>query len=205
MTEAEWRTCNEPEAMLEYCQHNAFNARKNRLFAVACCRLIWNSLREWDRHAVDVSERYADGEASEEEFRQIEFGFMSGVISPVDYVVANARAASAWLDTRRLIEHFVNLHSPSAIEIGLDVAVNYIREVYGNPFRSVAVDPFWLTSNVVTLAESIYQDRSFDGMPILADALMDAGCNNDDILNHCRQPGEHVRGCWVIDLLTGRK
>ncbi len=47
-------------------------------------------------------------------------------------------------------------------------------------------------------------DRAFDRMPILADALQDAGCDNLNILNHCRQPGEHVRGCWVVDLLTGR-
>ena len=62
----------------------------------------------------------------------------------------------------------------------------------------------WLTSTVEQLAESIYADRAFDRLPILADALEDAGCTNADILNHCRQPGEHVRGCWVIDLLTGR-
>jgi len=78
------------------------------------------------------------------------------------------------------------------------------RYVFGNPFRPVAADPAWLTSTVIALAEGIYRDRAFDRMPILADALQDAGCANDNILNHCRQPGDHVRGCWVIDLLTGR-
>src|SRR5262249_18073327 len=57
VTEAEWLTCNEPEAMLEFCQHNAWNARRTRLLAVACCRLVWDSLTEWDRDAVEVSER----------------------------------------------------------------------------------------------------------------------------------------------------
>ncbi|MBP3956589.1 hypothetical protein J8F10_15045 [Gemmata sp. G18] len=79
------------------------------------------------------------------------------------------------------------------------------RDIFGNPFRPVAVESSWLTSDVRPLAEGIYQDRAFDRMPILADALQDAGCDNDDILNHCRQPGEHVRGCWVVDMLTGRK
>jgi hypothetical protein len=83
--------------------------------------------------------------------------------------------------------------------------VSLLRCIFGNPFRPVAVDPSWLTSDVVALAEGIYQDRAFDRMPILADALQDAGCEHEDVLNHCRQPGEHVRGCWVVDLLLGKK
>lgn len=80
-----------------------------------------------------------------------------------------------------------------------------VRDIFGNPFRPVAVDPSWLTSTVVRLAEGIYQDRAFDRMPILADALQDSGCEHDEILNHCRHPGEHVRGCWVVDLLLGKE
>jgi hypothetical protein len=80
-----------------------------------------------------------------------------------------------------------------------------IRDVIGNPFRPVTSDPAWLSSTVVSLAEGIYADRAFDRMPILADALQDAGCDNADILTHCRSDGPHVRGCWVIDLLAGRK
>jgi hypothetical protein len=55
------------------------------------------------------------------------------------------------------------------------------------------------------LAEGIYQERAFDRMPILADALQDAGCDNEDVLTHCRQPGEHVRGCWVVDLVLNKE
>jgi hypothetical protein len=62
----------------------------------------------------------------------------------------------------------------------------------------------WLTSTVTSLAQAIYTDRAFDRLPILADALEDAGCTNQDILAHCRQPGEHVRGCWVVDLLLAK-
>jgi hypothetical protein len=66
------------------------------------------------------------------------------------------------------------------------------------------MNPAWLTPTVVTLATGIYLDRAFDRMPILTDALQDAGCDNDDILNHCRQTGEHWRGCWALDLLLGK-
>jgi hypothetical protein len=79
-----------------------------------------------------------------------------------------------------------------------------IQDVFGNPFRPVSLDPSWRTSTVVSLAEGIYADRAFDRLPILADALQDAGCDHADILNHCRSDGVHVRGCWVVDLLLGK-
>ncbi|MBN9121064.1 MAG: hypothetical protein J0I06_18250 [Planctomycetes bacterium] len=75
--------------------------------------------------------------------------------------------------------------------------------MFGNPFRPVAFDPAWLTSTVIALAAGIYEDKAFDRMPILADALQDAGCDSTDILNHCRGSGPHVRGCWVVDLILG--
>ena len=78
-------------------------------------------------------------------------------------------------------------------------------EVFPAAFRDIAVQPSWLTSDVLALARGIYDERAFGRMPILADALQDAGCDRDDILSHCRATHwEHVRGCWVIDLLLGR-
>jgi hypothetical protein len=74
-----------------------------------------------------------------------------------------------------------------------------LREIFGNPFRPATLHPSWLTHTVRMLAEGIYADRAFDRLPILADALQDAGCENWDILNHCRGEGPHVRGCWVVD------
>ncbi|HVL15106.1 MAG TPA: hypothetical protein VM529_21220, partial [Gemmata sp.] len=67
------------------------------------------------------------------------------------------------------------------------------------------LDPAWRTSTVVALAEGIYDDRAFDRLPILADALQDAGCDSADILNHCRDAGPHARGCWVVDLVLGKQ
>jgi hypothetical protein len=70
---------------------------------------------------------------------------------------------------------------------------------------SVYIDPRWFTSTVVDLANAIYDERAFDRMPILADALMDAGCDNDEIIAHCWGEGAHVRGCWVVDLILGKE
>jgi hypothetical protein len=84
-------------------------------------------------------------------------------------------------------------------------SIEPIRDLFGNPFRPVTVDPAWLTRNVIAIAEGIYEDRAFDGMPILADDLEESGCDDAEILDHCRSPAEHVRGCWVIDAILGKE
>jgi hypothetical protein len=84
------------------------------------------------------------------------------------------------------------------------IQCNLLRDIFGNPFRPAALDPTWFTSTVRGLAAGIYAERAFDRLPILADALEEAGCNNADMLAHCRSPGPHVRGCWVVDLALGK-
>jgi hypothetical protein len=79
-----------------------------------------------------------------------------------------------------------------------------VREIIANPFRPVVFAVPWLTRDAVAIAKDIYGERRFEDMPILADALEEAGCNNATILAHCRQSGQHVRGCWLIDTLTGK-
>ncbi|WP_149112072.1 hypothetical protein [Limnoglobus roseus] len=79
-----------------------------------------------------------------------------------------------------------------------------LRDIFGNPFRPIAFSPAWLTPAAVGLAEAIYADRAFDRLPILADALQDAGCEDVDVLSHCRGDGPHVRGCWVVDGVLGK-
>src|SRR5947209_7493556 len=76
-------------------------------------------------------------------------------------------------------------------------------DIFGNPFRPVAFDPRWRTEDVLGLARGIYEDRAFDRLPLLADALMDAGCDDEQVIGHCRSEGPHVRGCWVVDLVLG--
>jgi hypothetical protein len=79
-----------------------------------------------------------------------------------------------------------------------------LRDIFGNIYRPASLDPSWGTFTVTALAQAVYDDRAFDRLPILADALEDAGCTNQDILAHCRGPGPHVLGCWVVDLLLGK-
>ena len=79
-----------------------------------------------------------------------------------------------------------------------------LRDIFGNPFRPVAFDPSWHTSIATQLARQAYVSGDFAALPILADALQDAGCDDADILAHCRDEGPHVRGCWVVDLVLGR-
>jgi hypothetical protein len=80
-----------------------------------------------------------------------------------------------------------------------------LRDIFGNPFRPVNLDHSWLTPKTVGLAQAIYDQRTFDRMPILADALEEVGCADPENLNHCRGSDPHVRGCWVVDLLLGRE
>ncbi len=77
--------------------------------------------------------------------------------------------------------------------------IELLREVHGNPFRHVPFSPAWRTDTAVTLARQMYEAREFSAMPILADALQDAGCDDEDVLDHCRGGGPHARGCWVLD------
>ena len=83
--------------------------------------------------------------------------------------------------------------------------VSLVHEVFGNPFRTVAFRTRWRTEAVMALARTMYESRDFSAMPILVDALQDAGCDNDDLLSHCRGPGPHVRGCWVLDRVLCKK
>ena len=80
-----------------------------------------------------------------------------------------------------------------------------LRDVVGNPFRPVIFAPEWRTDTVLSLVRHIYESCDFGALPILADARQDAGCNNEDILGHCRGPGPHVRGCWVVDVALGQE
>jgi hypothetical protein len=79
-----------------------------------------------------------------------------------------------------------------------------LREIVGNPFKPIFLNPSWLTRTVKQLASTIYETRAFERMPILGDALEEAGCTVAEVLEHCRGGGEHVRGCWVVDKVLGK-
>jgi hypothetical protein len=164
------------------------------------------------REMLATAEKYADRQAKKSElpshikkFRHLDraagavvlVAHKHGSVESLRMAMAEAR----WvLATNGRGRHFGEpLTAEGAVQVDL------LRDIFGNPFRLAAVDPSWFTSTVLALASQMYDSRDFSPMPILADALQDAGCDNDDILNHCRQPGEHFRGCWVVDLLLGKE
>ena len=131
--------------------------------------------------------------------------------SPSQQSITLSSVASAAFWARAALSDPVWRRTKSSAEAeAADAAENQmqaalLRDIFGNPFRSVSLDRAWLTTDVLALARGIYDERAFDRMPILADALQDAGCDNDDILFHCRDANQvHVRGCWVLDLILGK-
>jgi hypothetical protein len=121
------------------------------------------------------------------------YGFLTEPLIPMLDAVADWAAQP---EDPRIREAAMLAESKAQCELLLDV--------FGNPFRPAAFNPSWRTPDVVTLAGHLYHDRAFGEMLELADALEDAGCTAAGILDHCRGPGPHVRGCWVVDLLLGK-
>jgi hypothetical protein len=96
-------------------------------------------------------------------------------------------------------------NAQAAVKVEQQAQAELLRCIVGNPFRPIRPDPAWQTPNAMTLAQAIYEDRAFDRLPLLANALEEAGCDDPDILNHLRGPGPHVRGCWSLDLILGKE
>jgi hypothetical protein len=220
MTEAEWLAGTDPTPLLHHLGRTA-RSRKLRLFAVACCRRAWARLRdETCRQAVEVAEAFADHRVSNQRREQVTravrallgpqaracYGLAYHVVRSARYTFVNARIAAAranWAVTGAR-----NVGECPAAEAAESAAqCRLLRDIYGNPFRRVPVGLGWLAWNggtVPKLVRAIYEELAFDRLPVLADALEEAGCTNADLLGHCRQPGEHVRGCWAVDLLLGK-
>ena len=219
MTEAEWLACADPQPMLEFLRGKASD-RKLRLFAVACCRQVWDLLVEEGHNAVEASESYADGVIGQNELATLRNAAKtpkrrSEVIwqlrsedtqraMQAAVMVAWGRV-DAWKASMQVAQQTRNVSYSRSYQADMNRAT-LLRCIFGPlPFYPVVIDPACITTTVRQLVESIYADRSFDALPILADALEDAGCNNAAILEHCRSDGEHVRGCWVVDLLLGKE
>jgi hypothetical protein len=180
MTEEEWMGETDAVEMMVFLRFGHESPRKLALFAIAACRLIWDRLDERSRDQVLAAEQAEGAEWN--------------VPEPELFMRTLQRREIGVFSLRELQRH------PSDPQ-----AADFVRDIFGNPFRPVAVDPGWLTSTVVALARGIYDDRAFERMPILADALEDSGCDHADVLAHCRgAEATHVRGCWVVDLLLGK-
>jgi hypothetical protein len=225
MTEAEWLTGTDPQKMQEFLRGKA-SERKLRLFACACCfRLteLWGILVEDELAAVELANQYADGGATREGLKSVRYDLSYiddyyGGSEAIRFHALDCVAAVPLGDVNglanRIIEYFENDHHWTEAEVVAEqeaervLQCEILRDFFGNRFRRVAVEPSWLTWNDRTirrLAQAIYDERAFDRLPVLADALEGAGCTNADILGHCRGSGPHVRGCWVVDLLSGKE
>jgi hypothetical protein len=88
--------------------------------------------------------------------------------------------------------------------LGVPARLALLRDVFGNPFRPVPFSPQWRSEDVVAIARAIHEDRTFERLPILADALQETGCDSDELLEHCRGDGPHVLGCWALDVVLGK-
>ena len=228
MTEAEWMACVEPMRMLRTLEGKV-SERKMRLLACACARRLWHVLDDHRcRNAIEVAERFADARADTEQLRVAMHEAEPGPEANSDSRFARlaaAQAATYHAGQLPFAVHFAGeaaiyrafcdaiaagarrvLGDPKAAE--RTVQCTLIRDIVGTPFGyppAIAVN--WLSWNdgtIQKMAQAIYDDRAFDRLPLLADALDDAGCTDAAILSHCRVPGEHVRGCWVVDLLLGK-
>jgi hypothetical protein len=222
MTEAEWLSAVADVFEMRKTPAVGSSRRRFRLFGVACCR----ELDRWLTHprvgsVLAAVERYADGQIKDEalgkwnreagqmrdtcDTRKKRMGFLPEWIAyhAVAYVSTSNKYFGWSVVADQILRHPEVFGDKFINELRLRFPV-LLRDIYGNPFRPVTLNPAWRTLNVTALAQAIYDDRRFDDLPILGDALEDAGCTDAAILSHCRDPGPHVRGCWVVDLLLGK-
>jgi hypothetical protein len=222
MTEQEWRECRDPNAMLAALRGKA-SERKRKLFRCACWRLVWHLLEEGPpRQLVEAMEREADNPITgAAELMQA-------------HVAANAvreRQSGARREGNpqaKALQRLLNGFSTAGDGTGdalmtqlvvleeggeqarrkiQQVQCELLRDLVRNSFRPARIDPAWLKANdgaAPKLARAIYDERAFAQLPVLGDALEDAGCTDAEVLAHCRRAGTHVRGCWVVDAVLGK-
>jgi hypothetical protein len=227
MNETEWLAWGDPQALVSFLEGKTSD-RKLRLFACACCQRSWTFIEPASQEVVATAARFADGRATEEELDAARmraevqigddpfviraFGFEAVVAvtlmpaleaarATLRATLASARQNVAYADLPGFDSHRAE---SAAVRGELWDQCELLRHIVGNPFRPVVVDPAWLRwqdAAVVKMARTIYDENRFGDLPFLADALQDAGCDNEVILTHCRTPMEHPRGCWVVDAL----
>jgi hypothetical protein len=228
MTEEEWLGATDPTPMLEFIKSKATKRRLRLLGCASLRRVAHLLIDDRARNAIGTAERFADGLASEAELKKArmaanrakypdlnesglgnagyylqciacEIARADRVYRPAivcDFAVSTVRESGS--DRKKVRVAQVKRENVAQVEI--------VREIFGNPFRPVAFSPAWRTGTALSLAQQMYESRDFGSMPILADALQDAGCDSEEILNHCRDANTtHVRGCWVVDLVLGKE
>ncbi len=180
--------------------------RKCRLFGVACCR----SREETTStpllvELLELAEAFADSAVTRRQLQTARIAVRRWSVNEGGLGVQNMED---WLRRYAVWNTALpNVVPPRSGFFSMDYPGFrlFADDVFGNPARPVVFDPTWQTDTAVSLAKYMYESRDFSPMPILADALQDAGCDSEDVLNHCRDEKQmHVRGCWVVDLVLGK-
>jgi hypothetical protein len=220
VTEREWLACTDVDWLLIYLcrQPESLDARKLRLFVCACCRRLWPYLTDQRiRAAVEAAEAFADGKIGSTRLANARRGALkactwtdtanairaatyAGEVPFVHTVREGVRAcAEAMVEATRQVQTWGAERTAQAA---------LLHDVFGNPSRQPRIDPAWFGHNdgvVGRLAPAIYEQHRFDDLPVLADALEEAGCSDADLLGHCRSGRPHARGCWALDLVIAKK
>jgi hypothetical protein len=186
MNATQWARSRSPEQMLAHLHSVNANERKVRLYICACWRVRAPLVRTTEEILAEIEAVETD------RHRKLKQGYFPTYRDYWDAARSTQQVHERW-----------GRSSESELCVPAAEQADLLRELFGNPFRPVAFDPAWRTDTAVTLARQMYDSRDFGAMPILADALQDAGCEDEAILLHCREPGAHVRGCWVCDLVLG--
>lgn len=225
MTEADWLTSHDPLAMLEFARGRTTD-RKLRLFAVACCRRFPHLLTAKASALQGVAEGVAEGRVgSHDRKRARDEAFHVGWVSdpltahsrgPAKAALSDTLRRRAWEAADRTARQSIDLgtrerRGVEAPESDVDVlrdresrfVADQLRCIVGNPFRAELVLPDDVGETTRGLATTVYEGPDFEILPILADALEERGCA-EAVIAHCRHPGPHARGCWVVDQLLGK-
>ncbi len=187
-----------------------------RLFACACCRRAWHLIEPYppSRQCVEFAEGYADGIGAKKRLKKLVDKNIEELsryaeklkVSPVLAHAAACARSTCDPDSRSAGSGFCKSIGFAITGVWAGDAhtlAHLVRCIVGNPFRPVAFDPGWRSADAVALARTVYDDRAFDRLPLLADALEAAGCGDAAVLGHLRGPGPHARGCWAVDGVLG--
>lgn len=214
MDEREWLESSDPAAMLEFLRNSGkATDRRLRLFGCGLVRAVADCVSgEALLEIAESVERRADLGVDFEELssawlraRREKERLVAARLWPAVWLAWVMQWASSdnldvlnWLESTRIRQRNLSIDERFATQASI------LRDIFGNPFRLVTADRRWLTSAVLDVAQATYDERCFDRLPILADALQDAGCDDEVVLTHCRNGRVHARGCWVVDMVLGK-
>jgi hypothetical protein len=213
MTEAQWLTCTEPRPMLERLESMGVleSNRKYALLVCACSGRVWALLSKQERRDVEAFAAFAEGSTRSQPAGLPRITRTSSCVPDLCVPLVNLQAAAARKEAPRREGIIQAIFSREEAAPQVDI----LRDIYGNPFHP---SPFlhpavlaWSDATVRRMAEGIYEGQRLpEGtldtarLAILADALLDAGCDDEGLIQHCRGEGPHVRGCWAINLILGK-